>query len=276
MSNNDLATRANRMVYDMMQKGEYAVGAPHLSHASIRHLYEKLVLRVFESASGQKKCPYILDLGAGDGTATLPFLQLGARVLAVDISERQMEQLRTKCAEFDDRLETRCEDMKKVLDNASRFDIVVMNSVLHHIPDYMSLIKRVSHILADDGVFMSFQDPMWKKTISKRDAIVSNFAYFVWRMGRGDILGGAWRRFRRALNIYSAESPHDNTEYHAVRNGVDQLGICKFFEQHGFVCKVIEYCSFHSAMLQPFGERLGVKNTFAIVAGRDASLFDSL
>lgn len=268
MKLNEQASSANRAVYNLMEHGEYASSAPHLKHDSIRHLYEHLVSRIFKLATRGKTDPRVLDLGAGDGLATLPFLRLGARVVAVDISEAQLGQLKTRCAGYGDRLRIRCEDMVNVLEEGQRFDIVVMNSVLHHIPDYMAIIERAAQALTADGVFLSFQDPMLRASISTKDGFLSSVAYLCWRVTRGDVIGGAWRHFRRRLGFFSEESPYDNAEYHAVRDGVDQSAIDALFRRAGLDCQVIEYCSFHSGLLQPFGEKLGVRNTFAIVAGR--------
>ena len=103
---------SNRIAYDSLSNGDYVSLAPHLRHDSIRRLYADLVERAYKTALLRAGGPVsVLDLGAGEGTVTLPFLQLGARVLAVDISERQLEQLRTKCAGLSSQLEVRCETL---------------------------------------------------------------------------------------------------------------------------------------------------------------------
>lgn len=264
-----VAGTANRAVYDSMAHGEYLLGAPHLRHESIRNLYSEVVSRVFELAQrGGKPRPLVLDLGAGDGIATRPFLSRGAHVVAVDVSERQLEELRNNCHKYGGVLETRCDDVMNVLAEGRKYDVIVANSLLHHIPDYMALMESVAGALSDCGVFMSFQDPMWRSSMSKRDMLVSSAAYVSWRIWQGDVLGGLWRRFRRALGYYSESSPHDNTEYHAVRDGVDQNAIRDTLVARGFECSILQYCSLQSAVLQPAGVRLGIKNTFALLAAR--------
>jgi len=272
MIGNDIATRANRLVYDAMQAGEYMVDAPHLSHESIRSLYVQMVSSAFEIASQDGLVPTVLDLGAGDGIATKPFLSLGAHVVAVDISMQQLAQLRAECAEYGDRIEIRCADVFEVLGEDRKFDIVVANSFLHHVPDYLSLVARASDVLSERGILMTFQDPMWGKSITPRDALLSGIVYLIWRLGRADVLRGIGRKLRRTLGIYSATSIYDNAEYHAVRDGVNQIAIQQMLEKKGWQCSVVEYCSFHSMKLQPLGEKLGVKNTFAIIATRGGNL----
>lgn len=272
MTGNDIATRANRLVYDAMQAGEYMADAPHLSHESIRALYVQMVSRAFEIASQDGRVPTVLDLGAGDGIATRPFLSLGAHVVAVDISMQQLAQLRLECAEYGDRVEIRCADVFDVLSEGRKFDIVVANSFLHHIPDYLSLVAGAADVLSERGILMTFQDPMWNKSTTYRDSLLSGIAYFIWRLGREDALRGMGRKLRRSLGIYSTTSIYDNVEYHAVRDGVNQIAIRQMLEQKGWQCSIAEYCSFHSMKLQPLGEKLGVKNTFAIMASRGGHL----
>jgi len=45
------------------------------------------------------------------------------------------------------------------------------------------------------------------------------------------------------LGIYSTDSVYDNTEYHAVRNGVNQNEIMRTLRNKGFDCTLKEYCS---------------------------------
>jgi len=273
MKKNELASKANQVAHDAMVEGEYATLAPHLCHESIRNRYAALISRVMAGAMRSGYTPTVLDLGAGDGLTTMPFLALGARVVAVDISRQQLKQLEERCKAYGDRLEVRCADIAEVLRQGGSYDVVVINSVLHHIPDYLGLLEQVPGLLGERGIFFSFQDPMWKASMTLRDSFLSGVAYAAWRLGRGDVFGGLWRRVRREFGVYKADSLHDNTEYHAVRGGMNQLAISQLLTNHGMRCEVTEYCSFHSTLLQPVGERLSVRNTFAIFASRDASVF---
>ena len=251
-----------------MRFGEYALAAPHLQHKSIGSLYSALLRRAVSIArrSALEECVSVLDLGAGDGVATRPMLELGAEVTAVDISDQQLRQLQKHCESFGNRLQIRCEDVGVVLGEGLRYDVVVANSFLHHVPDYLSLIRRAADCLAEGGVLLTFQDPVWKPAMSRRDAIISALAYDLWRLTRPDVLGGIWRRLRRLAGFYSEHSVHDMTEFHAIREGVDQAAIRNLLEQQGFTCEVIEYCSCHGSAFQRLGDRLGVRNTFALLA----------
>ncbi|MDP1624573.1 MAG: class I SAM-dependent methyltransferase [bacterium] len=264
---NRIAALANDLTYNAEATKTYIDGAPHIKHASLRTLYGKLVVQVFDDAKKHANLPKVLDLGAGEGSVTLPFLELGAKVVAVDISNGQLDALRVKCERFGDMLEVRCEDINITLKHKSaKYDIVVLNSFLHHVPDYMGMIKEIVTVLSPYGQFFSFQDPLRYDTVGKATMTFSQLAYFSWRVFRGDVLGGIKRRIRRARGIYLEDVLHDNVEYHVIRNGVDQEDICEFFREHDFDCRVVPYFSTQSRLFQPIGALVGMKNTFAIIA----------
>jgi SAM-dependent methyltransferase len=172
-----------------------------------------LVLQVFDNAKKHKTHPTVLDLGAGEGSVTLPFLELGARVVAVDISKSQLNALKSKCERFGDMLEVRCEDINVILKNKNeKYDIIIANSFLHHVPDYIGMVREAVMVLNSYGQFFSFQDPLRYDSVEKITMMFNKFAYFSWRVFKGDIIGGLKRRIRRARGIYFEDSVHDNAE----------------------------------------------------------------
>ena len=264
---NRIAALANVSAYDAEATKEYIDGAPHIKHDSLRKLYGKLVVQVFDNATRYTKIPKVLDLGAGEGSVTLPFLELGAKVVAVDISSSQLDTLKTKCNNFGDMLEVRCEDIIDTLkDNSEKYDIIVVNSFLHHVPDYLGMIRESTMILNPHGQFFSFQDPLRYDSVGKATMNFSKLAYFSWRVFKGDVIGGLRRRIRRSRGIYLEDSVHDNAEYHVTRNGVDQDSIHVLFEDQGFDCNIVSYFSTQSRMFQPIGAMLSMENTFAVLA----------
>lgn len=269
---NRVASLANICAYDSESTRDYVDGAPHIKHASLRTSYATLVSQVYDYAARHTDAPRVLDLGAGEGSATLPFLELGARVTAVDISGSQLDALRSKCDRFAERLELRCEDVGETLKVAEeqRYDVVVANSFLHHIPDYLGMIREAIPLLTSHGQFFSFQDPLRYDTVGTFARVLGNLAYFSWRVFKGDVWGGLKRRIRRSRGVYLDNLPHDSAEYHAVRNGVDQDAIAELLEDAGCECSVVRYFSTQSRLFQRIGAAIGVRNTFAIVARKGA------
>ncbi len=76
---NQVAALANFSAYDEEATRKYIDGAPHIKHASLRKLYGELVVQVFDTAKQQVDVPKVLDLGAGEGSVKLPFLELGGQ-----------------------------------------------------------------------------------------------------------------------------------------------------------------------------------------------------
>lgn len=269
---NKVAALANKSIYDSKAKLKCIDGSPHIKHSKLRTLYAKLVVNVFDFASTYKSTPEVLDLGAGEGSVTLPFLELGAKVTAVDISESQLNALQAKCANYTEELEVRCQDVFDAIKlfhlEGRQYDIIVANSFLHHIPDYLSLIRQAVAILSPHGQFFSFQDPLRYDSLDRFTMIFSTFAYLSWRMFKGDIIGGLKRRIRRSRGIYLDECPEDNVEYHVTRGGVNQDAIYELFRQLGFECDIMRYFSTQSRIWQPIGTALAIKNIFSVIARR--------
>jgi SAM-dependent methyltransferase len=267
-----VAALANAAMYESRSTSDYTDKAPHIRHSTLRNLYGKLVVTVHDFASTYTSTPQVLDLGAGEGSVTLPFLELGAKVTAVDISEKQLKALQAKCANYADRLELRCQDVFDAIESIrsedKQYDVIVANSFLHHVPDYLSLIREAVAILPLRGQFFSFQDPLKYDSLGRFIRIFNALAYFSWRIFQGDVTGGIRRRIRRARGIYLEDCPQDNIEYHVTRGGVDQDAIHKLFEQSGFECEIIPYFSTQSRIWQPVGTALGMKSTFAVIARR--------
>ena len=263
---------ANAACYDAEGAREYIDGAPHLKHATLRDLYAELVVELFETAKKHTSTPRVLDLGAGEGSVTLPMLELGATVTAVDLSSEMLATLEKKCAAHGDRLTVRCEDIEETLRNdATEYDIVTANSFLHHVPDYLSMLRAVIPRLSANGQFFSFQDPLKYVTLVPGTRGFDRLAFATWRIGKADAWGGIWRYLRRARGEFREDSPHDNAEFHVLRDGVDQEAIESLFKTAGFECRIVPYFSTQSRIFQPIGAMLGLKNTFAFIASRKSS-----
>ena len=138
-----IAAISNSLAYSSELGKSYIDDAPHIKHSSLRRLFNDLLINVYDAASKHANPPNVLDLGAGEGSVTLQFLELGAKVTAVDISEEQLTGLVTKCEKHRDRLTVCCQSVNDALqDTSEQFDIITLNSFLHHIPDYLSLIDK--------------------------------------------------------------------------------------------------------------------------------------
>jgi len=182
-------------------------------------------------------------------------------------ADYMLKSLLGKCKIYGDNLETRCQEINEALSQIDeKFDIIVANSFLHHLPDYIDTLSKVASKLNSGGQFFCFQDPLLYKSMSKINLIYSNISYYSWRIFKGDIFDGYKRFLRRKRGIFIDDSVHDNAEFHVVRYGVDQESIISFLKEHGFDCKMTQYFSTQNSLFQYFGTKCRMKNTFSIVA----------
>ncbi len=263
------ASRANVAAYDEAMTRDYARGAPHLKHPSLRRLQQALIGRIMVRARLSATEPRVLDLGAGEGSVTRAFLEQGAAVTAVDLSRSQLAALEERCRAFGPRLQTHCADADAFLESAAGpWDIVVATSFLHHVPDYLALVRRLTPLLAPGGELFTFQDPLRYDSLAPPTRAFSAATYGVWRLAQGDVVRGLGRRVRRTWGIYLDDSVHDNSEYHVTRGGVDHGALVSQLSDAGFDVEVVPYFSTQTPLFQWVGERLGLENTFALLARR--------
>jgi len=267
MARHDPATAANETFY-ANQGLDYLNAAPHLKHVSLRVLHDQLVADIYRISAAGSRIPAVLDLGAGEGTSSEAFLKLGAKVTAVDLSSTQLRKLQARCTGAGARLDVICDDAWAVLKRPASFDVVVLNSFLHHVPDYLGLISEAIKCLEPGGQLFSFQDPLRYDTVARATYTFANASYFGWRIFQGDLVRGLKTRLRRLRGIHVAGSEEDDAEYHVTRNGVDQLAIVELMRSAGFDVRVVRYFSTQSSIMQRIGSLARLENTFGILAQR--------
>lgn len=243
----------------------YAEGAPHLMHEQLFLLLRTLVKRATDACPGSEV--KVLDLGAGEGSVARLWLRQNAKLTAVDLSSAMLTELQAKCAAQADRFRCVTMDANEYLAVCGeQFDVISCISLLHHIPDYLGLIRLSLRRLKPSGVLVTFADPIRYDTLRIIERLFGELAYGMWRLRRPDVLGGIGRRLRRMQGIYLDHSIHDNVEYHITRGGVDQDAIAKMLNLNGMQVEVHRYWSTQLALFQRLGTLLGLENSFAIFA----------
>ena len=96
--------------------------------------------------------PRVLDLGCGTGNLTRHLLELGATVLAADVSPEFLRKIDRRFGATGrvETFELNGHDLAGIGDGS--LDMVCAYSVLHHIPDYLAAIDEVCRVLAPGGV----------------------------------------------------------------------------------------------------------------------------
>jgi 2-polyprenyl-3-methyl-5-hydroxy-6-metoxy-1,4-benzoquinol methylase len=267
------ALRANVTAYDSFNEAEYVNGAPHLKHDSIGRIYRSLIASTINHIDRDPASIEVLELGAGNGLATLPWFTRHVRLTAVDSSKVMLDDLAKKAKAYGVEPVTVVADALAYLDSTDdSFDVITHVSMIHHVPDYLDLLNRSAARVKAGGCLLTFQDPLRYDRMPFHHHLIERASYFAWRVGQGNFKRGLKTRWRRLRGVYSPAEVLDFEDYHVVRNGVDSSEIVKLLEPMFLEVEVVPYWSTYSRALQYAGERLRLTSSFAILAcGRKAS-----
>ncbi|MDK1345867.1 methyltransferase domain-containing protein [Streptomyces sp. 378] len=244
---------------------DYAAGSPHIRHHTIRdRLIGDLHTLVQQVTDRNGQCR-VLELGAGHGTFTDHLVAAGAQVTVTEMSEPSVRFLRSRFHRNPQVTVIHDKDGTAAC-QAGPLDAVVCISVLHHIPDYLGTVRQLIERIVPGGAFLSVQDPLWYPRRSRVSLSLDRNAYFLWRLGQGQLRRGLATRLRRLRGVYDDANEADMVEYHVVRDGVDEEALRDLLAPAFATVEVRRYWSTQSGLLQAVGERLFPPTTFGLVA----------
>ncbi|MDQ4097631.1 MAG: class I SAM-dependent methyltransferase [Actinomycetota bacterium] len=245
---------------------DYRAGSPHLKHWSLVDSLTGLLRHAIDGIADRGLPLTLLEIGGGHGGYTEPALAAGCTVTVTETSRPSAETVRARfrsnprfSAVFSP------DGSLDVLGDAS-FSLVLCASVLHHVPDYLALVEQALARLNPRGAFLSVADPLWYPRLPRSDYVASRIAYLAWRASRGNYRRGLSTQWRRLRGIYEADNPADMVEYHVNRNGVDEHALVRLLSDRFSSVALRPYWSTQAAVLQGLGERLGIRNCFALLA----------
>ena len=94
----------------------------------------------------------ILDIGCGGGLLCEPMARLGAEVVGVDPSERNIEIARLHAAESGLAIDYRASTAEVLADAGERFDIVLNMEVVEHVADVPLFVNRCAEMVKPGGL----------------------------------------------------------------------------------------------------------------------------
>ena len=245
---------------------DYAAGSPHLRHGAVReHLEGTTRWAVTAVLKRQPSCA-VLEVGAGHGHFTETVIGAGGTPTVTEMSKASYDFLKRKFASNPEVQVIHDADGCAPFRDGSQFDVILMISVIHHIPDYIKTVTDLcDKVLRPGGILVTFQDPLWYPRLSRRARILSWGSYFAWRVTQGDFKRGLSTRWRRLRGTYD-DSPSDLVEYHVVRQGVDECALTELLQARFARVEVLRYFSTQSALLHAIGAKYFPSNNFGIVA----------
>jgi ubiquinone/menaquinone biosynthesis C-methylase UbiE len=149
--NQNTQVRHNKQVHDAV------ASSYERKHTEIFNPTEQArIVRVLEDAISQiatvVEDPLVLDYGAGTGNLTGHLLMLGTRVIAADVSQKSLAALRKKYSAANrlESVELNGVDLSMFKDNS--LDMVATYSVLHHVPDYLGVVREFVRVVKPGGI----------------------------------------------------------------------------------------------------------------------------
>jgi ubiquinone/menaquinone biosynthesis C-methylase UbiE len=109
----------------------------------------------------QVKGNVALDFACGTGNVAEKLLKLGFNVTAVDISPDMIEVLKIKLISY-----LKKGKLRVIVQNIDKqplpcqFDLITVNSALHHLPDYQATLKRLLSCLKPKGLLYIDNEPV--------------------------------------------------------------------------------------------------------------------
>ncbi|MHC5062364.1 MAG: class I SAM-dependent methyltransferase [Planctomycetota bacterium] len=100
----------------------------------------------------------LLDIGTGPGEIPILLAQENPelQITAFDAAEEMLKlaEQQISAAGFSERIEVRQGDAKNMPFEAKSFDVVVSNTILHHIPEPIDLLSEAGRVLGPGGVLV--------------------------------------------------------------------------------------------------------------------------
>jgi protein-L-isoaspartate O-methyltransferase len=245
---------------------DYDKGSPHLRHDHLRTMVERRLGRLVRDSIERTGGCRVVEIGAGHGTFTRCLLDAGAQITVTEASSASAERLR---ADFggSDRVEVIFDESGEgILERDEQWDLAVIVSVLHHIPDYLTFLDRLGAMIAPGGGIFTVQDPLYYPRMSKVAHRADRAAYLTWRLFQGDYARGIKTRLRRLRGVYDDTQPSDLVEYHVVRDGVDEQAIEALLSPRFKDVEIFRYWSSQAPLWQRLGARTRLETTFGVEA----------
>ena len=161
-----------------MDSLEEAIAYDAMDHHEVNAAFAQLAVDRIARAglSGPLR---VLDMGCG--TAQIPIvlapLLPDARIEAVDLAEAMLEvgAANLRRTGLEDRIALRREDCKALSAADESFDVVLSNSLLHHVADPVRPLREAARVLRKGGVLL-FRDLCRPQSNADVEAIVARYA----------------------------------------------------------------------------------------------------
>jgi ubiquinone/menaquinone biosynthesis C-methylase UbiE len=155
---------------EIMDTSEDADEYEAMDHGAVNEAFAKAVIALAPAVGS------LLDVGTGPGHIPLLLAERipGLRIVAIDLGTHMLERARKNVAErgLAERVEVLARDAKDTGFPERSFDAVVSNSLIHHIPEQLAVLREIARI-AKPGAALFIKDLRRPMTTAELDALVA-------------------------------------------------------------------------------------------------------
>lgn len=174
-----LALAHNRLAHDRLG-GAYDGNHPEIFNDVEQLRLADAVARAIAAVAGNVSSSGVraLDVGCGTGNLSRHLLDAGAEVTGADLSSTLLSEASRRFAPAGrfEAMQLNGRDLRPLPDRS--FDVVAVYSVLHHIPDYLAMVREMVRVTRPGGIVVidhERTDESWRSESYReflRDAVV--------------------------------------------------------------------------------------------------------
>lgn len=158
---------------EIMDTAEDAAEYEEMDHSAVNDVFVSAVMALVPPAG------HVLDVGTGPGHIPLLLAErtTNLHIVAVDLGTHMLERARRHVEQknLGGRIEILLRDAKETGFPAQSFDMVVSNSLLHHIPEPVTVLREIARV-ARDGAALFIKDLLRPNTMAELEALVALYA----------------------------------------------------------------------------------------------------
>ena len=168
---------------EVMDTPEEALDYDAMDHGAVNRVFVDDLLAAIQGSGvrSQESAPFLDILDLGTGTALIPIdlckTYAHCRVMACDAAVHMLDQARYNLAavDFGARIELRQVDAKALPFRETLFDVVMSNSIVHHIPEPLAVLREAVRVTRPGGLLF-FRDLVRPETEEQLKHLVATYA----------------------------------------------------------------------------------------------------